>query len=595
MNILQVDGNASFTSDSSESSQYNIPVHITNRNPSIADNMKFGPQNINTIKRSNKYADTLYLPRLCNINPQSVYNKQDEFVTFVKQMESDVIFMSESWERLELTLEEIMKPLNDHTVISNVHQRGGRGGRPALIINSKKYIVQNITQSVISIPWGVEAVWAVITPKGVQNNSIIQRIVCGSVYLTTSARSHLPLLDHITDVYNILSTKYQKGLQWIIAGDTNRMKLDVILNLDPKMKQIVQTPTRLNPDAILDPILMTLSNYYQIPVCLPPLGADSGDTASDHLTVVAEPISSINNKPARSIKKVTVRRLPNSGKEKMRYWFSQQDWKEVYSVVSAHEKAEILQSMIMNKMDQYLPESSVCFSSDDQTWFTPELKQLDKQRKLEYRKHRRSFRWKEMNKKFKLKISSTKATFYKRKVADLKEGKPGQWFSLLKRLCSHDQMKSEQTECDELRGLSDQEQAEVLADSFSSISNEYSPIDATKLRIPLITEESVFQFTPLQVLCQLLKLKTKKSTAPCDIPAAVIKEYAEFICVPLSHILNCCITRGEYPRIWKTESQIPIPKEYPVKYIENLRNISILKNFSKVAETMLAGIMVSDM
>jgi hypothetical protein len=194
-------------------------------------------------------------------------------------MESDIIFISESWERSELTLEEIMKPLNDHTVISNVHQRGGRGGRPALIINSRKYQVQNITQSVISIPWGVEAVWAVITPKGVQNNSIIQRIVCGSVYLTTSARSHVPLLDHITDVYNILSTKYQKGLQWIIAGDTNRMKLDVILNLDPKMKQIVQTPTRLNPDAILDPILMTLSTYYQIPVCLPPLGADSEDTS----------------------------------------------------------------------------------------------------------------------------------------------------------------------------------------------------------------------------------------------------------------------------------------------------------------------------
>ena len=71
------------------------------------------------------------------------------------------------------------------------------------------------------------------------------------------------------------------------------MKLDMILNLDPKMKQIVQTPTRLNPDAILDPIIMTLSTYYQIPVCLPPLGADSGDTASDHLTVVAEPFLSI--------------------------------------------------------------------------------------------------------------------------------------------------------------------------------------------------------------------------------------------------------------------------------------------------------------
>ena len=32
------------------------------------------------------------------------------------------------------------------------------------------------------------------------------------------------------------------------------MKLDTIINLDPRMKQIVQTPTRLNPDTILDTI-----------------------------------------------------------------------------------------------------------------------------------------------------------------------------------------------------------------------------------------------------------------------------------------------------------------------------------------------------
>jgi hypothetical protein len=179
---------------------------------------------------------------------------------------------------------------------------------------------------------------------------------------------------------------------------------------------------------------------------------------------MAEPISSINNKPARVIKKVTVRRLPSSGKEKLRNWFSQQDWKEIFSAVSAHEKAEILQSKIMSKIDQYLPESSVCFSSDDQPWFTPELKQLDKQRKLEYRRHRRSFRWKEINRKFKQKVSSTKATFYKRRVADLKEGKPGQWYS-------HDQMKSEQTECGEIFHLSDQEQVEVIADRFLSVSN----------------------------------------------------------------------------------------------------------------------------
>ena len=110
-------------------------------------------------------------------------------------------------------------------------------------------------------------VWALITPKETQSNSIIQKIVCGAVYQSTSVKSHIPLLDHITDVYNILSTKYPKGLHWILAGDTNPMNLDTILNLDTRMKQIVQTPNRLNPAAILDTITMTLSKYYQIPVC----------------------------------------------------------------------------------------------------------------------------------------------------------------------------------------------------------------------------------------------------------------------------------------------------------------------------------------
>ena len=115
------------------------------------------------------------------------------------------------------------------------------------------------------------------------------------------------------------------------------------------------------------------------------------------------------------------------------------------------------------------------------------------------------------------------------------------------------------------------------------------------MNIPPTPEGSVFQISPLQVLYQLLKLKVKKSTGPHDIPPEIILEYAEFLCVPLSHILSTCVKRGEYPQIWKVESQIPIPKEYPVTNIEGLRNISILKNFSKVAETMLSSIMVSDM
>ena len=103
------------------------------------------------------------------------------------------------------------------------------------------------------------------------------------------------------------------------------------------------------------------------------------------------------------------------------------------------------------------------------------------------------------------------------------------------------------------------------------------------------------QFTPLKVFEHIMKLKTSKSTVQGDIPASIIKRYAEYICVPLANVINTCISRGEYPNIWKIEIQTPVPKEYPPLKVEMLRNISNLKNFDKLAEKMIGELIVSDM
>ena len=105
----------------------------------------------------------------------------DEFSTFVREEELDLICMSESWEREDLTLEEVIE-IEDFKVISNVHQRKGKGGRPAIIANTKNFDVENLTNTEINIPWDVEIVWAVLTPRNVTNASRIQKIVVASVY-----------------------------------------------------------------------------------------------------------------------------------------------------------------------------------------------------------------------------------------------------------------------------------------------------------------------------------------------------------------------------------------------------------------------------
>ena len=197
------------------------------------------------IKRSNKLCQALSLPKVLNLNPRSIYNCKNELVTFVEEESIQLICISESWERKDLTLDNLIK-IDGFKVISNVHQRQGKGGRPAIIANTEIYNVENLTNTCINIPWGVEAVWAVLTPKSVTNASKIQKIVVGSIYCKPNSKKKTLLLDHIAQVYSQLSSKYKKGLHWILCGNTNDLKFDSILHLNGNLKQVVKNPTRLN-------------------------------------------------------------------------------------------------------------------------------------------------------------------------------------------------------------------------------------------------------------------------------------------------------------------------------------------------------------
>ena len=305
----------------------------------------------------------LNLPKVLNLNPRSIYNKVEEFVTFVEEEEVDLVCMSESWERENLTLDKVIK-IEDYQVISNVFQRSGTGGRPCIIVNTKKFQVENLTQTAISIPWGVEAVWAVITPKNVSNASKVQKIVIGSIYCKPDSRKKSVLLDHISEVYSYMNSKYKKGLHWIIAGDTNDLKLESILQLNSNLKQVVQLPTRLNPPRILDPIITSLSSYYQVPKCLPPLDPDpeSNGKPSDHQMVTMTPISMVDNKSARFKKKITYRPFNKQGLQKMQNWLSEQKWNEVLEEKDAHKKAEILQHLLVEKYDEFFPEKNKSYN-----------------------------------------------------------------------------------------------------------------------------------------------------------------------------------------------------------------------------------------
>jgi hypothetical protein len=251
--------------------------------------------------------------------------------------------------------------------------------------------------------------------------------VC-SLYSKPDSRKKSLLLDHISHAFNLISTKYGNGLHFIIAGDTNDLKLDNILNLSNNMKQLVSNVTRLNPPAMLDPIMSTLGAYYQQPVCLPPLDPDpdTNGKPADHLIVDMKPVNALNNKPGRTVREVKVRPLTESGLAQFKTWIENQTWKEVLEEESVDTKAERLHNMVLDKLDEVGPEKIRKISHDDKPWFTEQLKRLSRKKARLFRKNRQSKKYKSIKKKYEKKVFEAKKRFKTKCIDDVMTARSGQ-------------------------------------------------------------------------------------------------------------------------------------------------------------------------
>ena len=123
---------------------------------------------------------------------------------------------------------------------------------------------------------------------------------------------------------------------------------------------------------------------------------------------------------------------------------------------------------------------------------------------------------------------------------------------------------------------SSQEQADVIADRFSEISNLYEPLNSDDVEdskpLPL--------FEPYEIYEKIKKMKKKASTVFGDIPWKVITEFSVELSFPLSNVYNSSTLAGTWPSIWNHEFVTPVPKVFPPGSTDDLRKISGIKNLS---------------
>ena len=69
--------------------------------------------------------------------------------------------------------------------------------------------------------------------------------------------------------------------------------------------------------------------------------------------------------------------------------------------------------------------------------------------------------------------------FYSTFVSDLKVSNPGKWFTMAKKIGAVDLMTNGDIQVECLSNLTNKQCADKIAEHFSSISNEYAPVDLT--------------------------------------------------------------------------------------------------------------------
>ena len=104
----------------------------------------------------------------------------------------------------------------------------------------------------------------------------------------------------------------------------------------------------------------------------------------------------------------------------------------------------------------------------------------------------------------------------------------------------------------------------MIADYFSAVSQEYSPLNIANL--PQIvqsfitmkpTNETPPVLSVYQVYKKIIRSKKPNSSVPRDLPKKIIQHFPSELAVPTTVIFNAITTTAVYPEQWKTEHQIP--------------------------------------
>ena len=276
------------------------------------------------------------------------------------------------------------------------------------------------------------------------------------------------------------------------------------------------------------------------------------------------------------------------------------NWSLMLVGSSSSVMVDTFQKMTNELKDIHFPLKRISISPYDKPWITEELKSIRRRRQRIYRKEGRSEAYLELKCEFDTKLNAESNKYCNKIHEEVTNGKRGSSYSAIRRLGNRDFVESKEANTFDLpefvdNNLDDKQSAEALADYFSSISQEFQPLDVSKFP-PNIKDElergriekNIPVLEEFEVHAKILKAKKPHSTVPGDLKKILVKECSVELVPPVTIIYNKITESREFPRSWVKEQQTPIPKIHPPSSMDEIRNISGTPFFSKQYESFLS-------
>ena len=425
-------------------------------------------------------------------------------------------------------------------------------------------------------------------------NAKFKEIIAVAFYSPPNSKKKSELLDNLITNCHVLMMRYPRAVL-VIGGDRNELSISPLLQSIPRLRQINGKNTCNGK--VLDVLLMNIPEYYLTPEVVPPVPADDPrhGAPSDHSTVIATPVS--HTEGGQIINEYTIRTarpLPDSGILEFGQWVTSESWDCLDSNQSTDEQVAAMQELMTTKMDSIFPTKQVKLSLKDKPYITCQLKQLERQKMREYRKHGKSERYSNLKSRFDKKLKKAANDHLDKNVRLLKESDPGKAFSTLKKMGARpgeclDEGSFTLTNHIE-NNLTNQESVEVIANHFALISQEYPPLAKESLpqrirdKLNSISNGLIPKLEELEVYEMISKAKKPKSGVPGDLPRTLVKEFGVELSTPLTKIYNSIISSGVWPMRWKVEYGIPLKKVANPVSEDELRIISLTAFYSKTFE-----------